>query len=291
MIALEVTARDVAASIAREPADVKAAPILKWAGGKRQLLPEITKHVPMKFNRYFEPFFGGGALFFHLEAEGFMPFARAQINDANESLMRCYRAVRDDVDGVIRNLRPLKYDEKFYYAVRAKFPSGTDVQRAAQLIYLNRTCFNGLYRVNRTGQFNVPFGRYTNPTICDVDGLRAASRALKTADLGSVDFGLAVGAARKGDFGYFDPPYWPASGSADFTSYTKSAFGPAEQERLRDIALVLKRRGVTVLLSNADVPPIRKLYAKGFELRKVLARRNINSAKAKRGNVGELLIW
>jgi DNA adenine methylase len=265
-----------------------AAPIVKWAGGKRSSLSELDKHVPDKFGRYFEPFVGGAALFFRLAASDRAD--KARLNDMNGELMITYTAVRDRVDQVIRGLRLFKYDEKIYYDVRAKFPSANTVVTAQQFIYLNRTGFNGLYRVNRKGKFNVPFGRYTNPTICDEPNLRAASTALRGVELTSVDFEVAVAPAKRGDFVYFDPPYWPVGGYSDFTSYTKTDFGPDDQRRLRDMALKLKARGVHVVLSNADVPDVRRLYTKGFVVRRVEARRNINSKVSARGKVGELII-
>jgi DNA adenine methylase len=158
------------------------------------------------------------------------------------------------------------------------------------MLYLSRIGFNGLWRVNKSGKHNVPFGKYTNPTICDASNLRAVSAALKQVTLLSGDFETAVAPAVRGDFVYCDPPYWPASHTANFTSYRKDPFGPAEQERLRDTALELKKRGVHVLLSNADVPEIRKLYARGFKIESVQATRNVNSKGDRRGKVGELLI-
>ena len=267
---------------------VPAAPLLKWAGGKRQLLPEIRKNVPAAFGRYFEPFVGGGAVFFDLFTESHV---LAYLGDANAELIVTYSAVRDDVDGVITALRAhaRQHSEEHFYAVRAqrvRAPSSV----AARMIYLNRTCFNGLYRVNRRGEFNVPFGKYTNPTICDEDNLRACSRVLASAELVCADFASVVAVARKGDFAYFDPPYVPVSETGDFTSFTAAGFGPADQERLVQCARRLKETGVHVLLSNADLPAVRKIYA-GFEMRRVEARRNINSKGGKRGDVGELLIW
>lgn len=268
-------------------------PFVKWAGGKRQLLPELLKRVPPKFGRYFEPFVGGGALFFTLAAQGGI---EAALGDANVALMRTYRAVRDDVERVILLLREhkLAHSEEHYYTQRV-LGFNNDDGAEARFIYLNRTGFNGLYRVNRLGRFNVPYGRYTNPTICDADNLRACSRALRGVRLAEgsdfewIGWSDTFGAAKR-DFVYFDPPYWPASGTADFTAYTADGFGPKEQTRLRDTALRLKARGVHVMLSNADVEPVRKLYAKGFKIERVEARRNINSRADRRGAVGEVII-
>jgi DNA adenine methylase len=192
---------------------------------------------------------------------------------------------------VIEILKKEKYEEKAFYSARArKIDTAGDEEVAAWLIYLNRTCFNGLYRVNsKTGVFNVPFGRYTNPTICDAEGLRAASHALRKTKVLHADFERVVKSAEAGDLVYCDPPYVPASASSDFTRYTKDGFGPKDQERLRDCALRLKKLGVHVILSNADVPFVRKLY-KGFNIRAVKAVRAINSKGGSRGAVGEVII-
>jgi DNA adenine methylase len=274
--------------------DPKAAqPFVKWAGGKRQLLLEIRKHVPEKFGCYFEPLVGGAAVFFDLRARGFT--GGAYLGDSNTELMNCYEQVAHHVDAVIQHLRLLKYDEKVYYATRAKNPASmTPAARAARTLYLNKAGFNGLYRVNKKGGFNVPFGKYTNPTICDELNLRACARALANTvsytELITGDFTKVVEAAKRGDFVYFDPPYVPVGGYADFTTYTKEGFGPDDQQRLVMCVAKLKARGVRVLLSNHDLPLVRKLY-KGFQLRTVKAKRNINSCVEKRGHVDELLIW
>lgn len=276
---------------------------LKCAGGKRQLLPELRKHVPEKFGRYFEPFVGGGALFFDLREQG--RWNPATLNDRNAYIATAYRAVRQSPKALIRNLtlHAESYKaggERYFYDVRKRLPAldglpsgeATRASFAAKFLFLNRTCFNGLWRVNKSGAFNVPHGDYKNPTICMPGVIAAASKALTRAEVFSVDFEevFNLEPAKAGDFVYFDPPYWPVGGYADFTEYTKGGFGPADQERLRDVALKLKKRGVRVLLSNADVA-VRKLYAQGFEMRKVTARRAINSKTTRRGSVGELLIW
>lgn len=275
-----------------------AQPFLKFCGGKRQLLPEIRKYVPEKFGRYFEPFVGGGAVFFDLVAAGRM--ARhvvappgAVLGDANQELMATYGAVRSGVEKVCARLRRHadRHSETYYYGVRARpyDAKGSVACVGARMIYLNRTSFNGLYRVNKRGEFNVPFGRYKNPTICDKENLLACSRALRMAKLESGDFEVIVALAERGDFAYFDSPYCPVSTTSNFTSYTRDGFTLDDQRRLAECARALKARGVHVLLSNADVPIVRKLY-KGFELHRVSARRNINSKGGKRGAVGELLI-
>lgn len=261
------------------------APFIKWVGGKRQLLPELRARVPSKFGRYFEPFVGGGALFFDLAPE------RASLTDMNERLVRTYRGVRDDVYGVIKRLREYPYDEAFYYQMRASgLNAASDAEVAARFIYLNKTGFNGLYRENKAGKFNVPFGRYTNPTICDDVALRACSLALQGAILLVDDFERVVSDAQPGDFVYFDPPYVPLTATSNFTSYTSGGFTHADQVRLRDVALTLKASGVSVLLSNSSAEAVRDLYSDGFVVEEVSARRAVNSKASGRGAVKELLI-
>jgi DNA adenine methylase len=269
-----------------------AAPFLKWAGGKRQLLPKIRELVPEDFGDYFEPFIGGGAVFFDLFAGGRIG-RRARLGDSNTELIETYKTVRENVGGLIVSLgaHARRHSAAHYYAVRAS-RTMPGVPRASRMIYLNRTGFNGLYRVNKKGGFNVPFGQYANPTICDEENLRACARVLERASIVCADFEktvLGATGAERGDFVYFDPPYVPVSETANFTSFTPGGFGPADQQRLADCARRLKSDGVRVLISNADVPFVRKLY-KGFELHRVAARRNINSKGAERGTVGELLI-
>ena len=263
----------------------RARPFLKWVGGKRQLLPRLLPHVPQRFGRYFEPFMGGGALFFSL-APGL-----ASLNDGNVRLVRTYQAIRDRVEDVVALLRTYPHDRDFFISLRTNdIDASTDVEVAAWLIYLNRTAFNGLYRVNSRGGFNVPFGRYKNPTICDADNLRACAATLKSASIMHGDFEAAVADARAGDFVYFDPPYVPLTATSDFTSYTAEGFTDADQVRLRNVALRLKAGGITVLLSNSGAPRVRELYANGFEIEEVTANRCINSAADRRGAVVELLI-
>jgi DNA adenine methylase len=268
---------------------VQAAPFLKSAGGKRSLLPEIREHVPASFGRYFEPFVGGGAVFFDLHAVGRAD--RAYLGDANIHWIMAYEAVRDDVDDLITALlaHAVKHSAEHYYAVREQSPTSR-LAIAARAIYLNKTCFNGLHRVNKAGKFNVPIGRYANPTICDEANLRACSVALQSVELARGDFASVMAHARAGDFVYFDCPYVPVSASSHFTGYTSGGFDWTDQERLASCARRLKKQGVCVLLSNADHLSVRRLY-NGFEMQTVKARRNINSKAGKRGVVGELLIW
>jgi DNA adenine methylase len=260
-------------------------PFLKWAGGKRQLIPALLRHVPEGFPRYFEPFVGGGALFFTLRPRN------AVLADVNERLIRTYRGVRDHVDDVIGLLRGYPHDEKFFYKLReVDIDARTDAEVAAWFIYLNKTGFNGLYRVNRRNLFNVPFGRYDNPAICDEATLRTCSTALARTDLLVADFEAVVAEAKPADFVYFDPPYVPLSVTSSFTSYTSGGFGLDGQTRLRDVALELKKRGVNVLLSNSSAQSVRDLYQEGFEMTEVSATRFVNSKASGRGAIKELII-
>jgi len=260
-------------------------PFVKWAGGKRQLLPSLIRHAPSTFGTYFEPFVGGGALFFASRPK------RAVLADVNERLIRTYKGVRDDVESVIQLLKKYPHDTQFFYRLRdADIDSASDAEVAAWFIYLNKTGFNGLYRVNRENRFNVPFGRYTNPNICDESTLRACAAALADADFLVADFEVVVSKAKKGDFVYFDPPYVPVSETSYFTSYTSDGFGAQNQTRLRNVALNLKRRGVHVLLSNSSAPFVKTLYKDAFELIEVAATRLVNSKATARGAVVELLI-
>jgi DNA adenine methylase len=260
-------------------------PFLKWVGGKRQLLPMLLRRLPTGPARYFEPFLGGGALFFALCPK------RAVLADRNERLIRTYRGVRDHVDEVIRLLRNYPHDAGFYDRLREQdIDAASDAELAAWFIYLNKTGFNGLYRVNRSNRFNVPFGDYANPTLCDEPTLRSCSRALAGADLVHGDFAVTVANAERGDLVYFDPPYVPMSETSSFTSYTSDGFGPEDQIRLRDTARTLLDRGVGVLISNSATPFVRRIYAEGFHLAEVHATRRVNSQATGRGAIAELII-
>jgi DNA adenine methylase len=262
-----------------------AKPFLKWAGGKRQILPALLPHVPARHGTYIEPFVGGGALFFALRP------ARAVLADINERLIRTYRGVRDDVEKVIALLRTYPHDSRFFYDLReVDIDARSDAEVAAWFIYLNKTGYNGLYRVNRRNRYNVPFGRHVNPTICDESNLRACAAALRDADLLAEGFEIAARRAQRGDFAYFDPPYVPLSATSSFTSYTSHGFGPEEQTRLRDVAKDLKGHGVHVLLSNSSAPFVRKLYSRDFDIREVAATRMVNSRASSRGAISELII-
>jgi DNA adenine methylase len=264
----------------------KAKPFIKWAGGKSRLLPALSRHFPPRgeTGRYFEPFLGGAALFFHLE------HPHSFLSDTNRDLVELYQVVQQNVEELIEALKVHKNERGYFYQVRSQDPAIlTPVQRAARLIYLNKTCFNGLYRVNSRGQFNVPFGKYKNPAICDADGLRAASGALQSADISIRDFESVLEQAQPGDFIYFDPPYHPINKTSSFTSYTAGKFGEEEQRRLAAVYAQLVDRGCFVMLSNSDTPLIRKLYG-GFHIHEIQASRAINSKPEGRGKITELLI-
>jgi len=275
-----------------DSAPVAAKPFVKWVGGKRQLLASIEKYVPKNLKpgaTYHEPFVGGGAVFFHTQP------ARAYLTDSNARLVRTYRGIQEDVERVIVQLHKYekKHDKDFYLGLRARDvdASKRDADVAAWFIYLNRTGYNGLYRVNSKNGFNVPFGDYKKPMICDADNLRACARALRGATIEQADFTAVEARAKRGDFVYFDPPYIPLTATSRFTDYTSEGFSDADQVRLRDVAYELKRRGVTVLLSNSSAPRVYDLYAKHFECVEVDARRSVNCKPNGRGRIPELLIF
>lgn len=261
-------------------------PFVKWAGGKRQLLDEIRKHLPHDFSTYHEPFVGGGAVFFALSAG-----RPAHLSDSNHRLVRAYQGIKSSVDDVIALLRSYRKSRDAYLEMRARnIDDGSDAEVAAWFIYLNKLAFNGLYRVNSKNKFNVPYGDNENAIICDERNLRACAAALARAELHCEDFTSVRDRARAGDLVYFDPPYFPVSSTSSFTSYTAGGFTPADQEKLRDLASDLKRARVSVVLSNS--PPAADLYRKdlGFSVREVLAARAVNSKGALRGKITELLI-
>jgi DNA adenine methylase len=272
-------------------------PFLKWAGGKGKLARHIAERAPASFGRYHEPFAGGGAAFFTLFDT--RRVASARLADSNRELMDCYGMVRDRLADLCEALtciseaylgRDAAGRRDYYLEWRAAVP-GDAVGRAARLIFLNRTCFNGLYRVNSKGQFNVPHGRYLNPRIIDREGLAAASLALSGAEVVTEDFETACAHARPGDFIYLDPPYYPLSATAHFTSYTSDSFGPAEHARLRDAFEELTRRRVFALLSNSEHPAVRELYeGRGYGIEVVQMSRAINSVGGSRQPIPELLI-
>lgn len=266
-------------------------PFLKWAGGKRQLLPVLHQHLPPGFHTYYEPFVGAGALLLDLQPR------QVVINDLNAELINCYQVIQKQPEALIQALQHHQNSPDYFYAIRAldRHPGAyaqlTDVQRASRTIYLNKTCYNGLYRVNRKGEFNAPFGRYRNPCIADASTIRAVSRFLnaRPVRLLNQDFEKSLTGARSGDFVYFDPPYDPLTASASFTAYQQDGFGRTEQKRLARVVHDLTRRGCRVMLSNSNTDFIRSLY-KDLHMVRVPANRRINSKASDRGLVDELLI-
>ncbi|AKT36347.1 DNA adenine methylase [Chondromyces crocatus] len=268
---------------------LRARPFLKWAGGKGQLLEQYRPFFPKRFGRYFEPFMGGAAVFFHLRASAAGSLGAA-LTDINEELVNCYRVVRDDVEALIRGLKGHPYDRDHYYAVRGLEPEVMHpVDRAARTVFLNRAGFNGLYRVNQDGRFNVPFGRFAKPKICDEANLRLCAGALRDTRIEVRDFSGVVDEVRPGDFVYLDPPYPPVSATANFTSYIPGGFGWNEQVRLAEVFRELSRKRAFVMLSCSDVPQIRELY-QDFAIDPVQASRSINSKATGRGKVGEVVV-
>ena len=269
-------------------------PFLKWAGGKRQLLKEIEKYIPKELTgTYYEPFLGGGAVLFHLQPK------KAIVNDSNTELINTYEVIRDNVDELIKDLSKHKNNANYFYRIRSldrspDFKNLSKVRRASRFIYLNKTCYNGLFRVNSKNQFNTPFGNYKNPNIVNEPILRAVSDYLNSANITflNVDFEDAIKYIRKGGFVYFDPPYMPISSSSSFTGYTLNGFGKDDQKRLRDLCINLKERGVKFLLSNSTAPYILELYKDEdiFKIEYVNARRAINSVAKSRGEIKEVLI-
>lgn len=270
-------------------------PFLKWAGGKTQLMNQLTDLFPKGFSRYCEPFAGSAAVYWHifrLQEKRKLDFASARITDSNADLINAYRIVRDDVKALIELLKShrINHNKEYYYKIRALHPARlTDVEKAARFIYLNKTCFNGLYRVNRSGQFNVPMGSYKAPTIFDVDELVTASQALQNVELATCDFRDTLQWAKSGDFVYFDPPYAPVSKTSSFTSYTEKSFGEQEQTDLATLFRQLDSQGCKVMLSNSWVEPVLGLY-KDFTCIEVKASRAINSNPNKRGKISELVV-
>jgi len=273
---------------------MEAQPFLKWAGGKGQLLSQLDRFLPSQIGNYFEPFVGGGALFFHLKKR--FPRLRARLRDNNAELINVYTAVRDfpnelidQLDAHLARYRAGRKD--YYYLVRSQHHLATErvVERAARMIFLNKTCFNGLWRVNARGEFNVPIGSHTNPALYDRPNLLAANFALRDAHLAVQDFRETLSEAGAGDFVYIDPPYVPVSTTASFTSYTKEDFGPQEQRQLAALCAGLAPRGVRFMLSNSDTPSVRELY-QDFSIHTVQARRAINRDGAKRGHVSEVVV-
>jgi len=248
----------------------------------------LMKRLPQEFPAYHEPFVGGGAVFFELASRGLI--TKVCLSDVNEALIQAYEGVRDHVEKVIERLEKHVNKKEHYYRVRAQNPNRlSPAGRASRIIYLNKTCYNGLYRENSSGKFNVPFGKYRNPRICDEANLRAVAEELQRVEISCDSYKTVLRRARKGDLVYLDPPYDPLTKTARFTEYDQNRFTRDDQTELRDTFVELDRRGVYVMLSNSDTPFIRELYAR-FDPEQVLASRAINSNPARRGKVPELVI-
>ena len=264
-------------------------PFLKWVGGKRALVPDIRRYMPRQFNRYFEPFMGGAALFFDVAPQN------AVLSDVNAELVNCYDIVKSQPEALIDALAGHYYDKEYYYQIRdidrdpSAFAALSKVERAARLLFLNRTGFNGMYRVNRKGQFNVPFGRYANPDIIKAEAIRSAHVLLQHATICHRPFTDIIDHAREGDFVYFDPPYIPLSQTANFTSYAQDDFTYEDQVMLSDICRALDEKGVCFIASNSFHEAVKDLY-QGFEIIEIKARRAINSHGDKRHAISEALI-
>ena len=273
--------------------NVMISPILKWVGGKRQLLSEIMPLINKNCSTYVEPFVGGGAVFFELQPK------KAIINDFNSELINVYQVVRDNVEELISALEKHNElnSEEYFYEVRGidrteQFQEMTDIEKAARIIYLNKTCYNGLYHVNAAGHFNSPYGKYKNPNIVNATTLRAMSKYLNKGNIviRQGDYKEALKGLRKGAFVYLDPPYMPISTSSSFTGYTQNGFSYDHQVELKKECDKLRKKGIAFLQSNSDCPEIRDLY-KDYEIITVQARRNINSNAKKRGEINEVLIY
>jgi len=267
-----------------------AQPFLKWAGGKRQLLPEIRKYIPKKINTYYEPFIGAGAVLFDLQPK------KAVINDINVELVNVYNTIKDNAEELIEDVKKHKNESDYFYAIRdldrqPEYKELSPIERASRIIYLNKTCFNGLFRVNSQGQFNVPFGKYKNPQIVNEVVVKAVHNYFSSSDVTIMneDFETVVENAKKGDFVYFDPPYDPVSDTSSFTGYSLDGFNRDDQIRLRDLFVELDKRGCKVLLSNSATDFIKEIYS-DFHIEIVSAARSINSVASKRGKIDEVLV-
>lgn len=262
-----------------------AKPFVKWVGGKRGVINEILPRIPKKINDYYEPFVGGGALFF--EIYNMVNFSH--LSDMNIDLIVSYNVIKENVDELIKELKihERNHDEEYYYKIRSQQELSDPLENSARFIYLMKTCYNGLYRVNKSNEFNTPVGNYKNPTICDEANLKSVAKVLKCADIKYQDFTKIK--PKKGDFVYFDPPYHPTSQDS-FVKYVSSGFTEQDQLRLRDFALELTKKGVNVMLSNSDADFINDIYKKGFKIAKITAPRLVNCKSDKRQSVYETLI-
>jgi len=263
--------------------------LVKWAGGKRQLIPQLKKYFPDKIERYFEPFVGGGSVAFYV-IEHYKP-KKIYLSDSNEELINVYNVVKSDINNLIKRLEYYKksHSKSFYYLIRSKNPKTlSPLERATRFIYLNRTCYNGLYRVNSKNEFNVPIGSYKNPKIYNEEELRRISGLLKTAIIEVKDFYQIKNEVKKGDFVYLDPPYYPLK-KESFTAYTKDNFLEKDQIRLAKLFRILDKKGAKLMESNSDTAFIRNLYKK-YNIHVVKANRMINSNSKGRGKINEVVI-
>jgi len=275
------------------------APFLKWAGGKSQLLQQFERYIPSKFNKYIEPFIGGGALFFSLASQG--KIKEAVLLDSNKELIDCYKVIKRNLNELVKYLKWYKNkyykDNEYYYYVRSEIRNNLKLwkkvpiaKRVAITLFLNKTCFNGLYRVNSRNQFNVPIGHYKNPAVYQLDNLKADSEALKLAKvIKTCDFSQCLKYVAKDDFVYLDPPYDPLVGTVSFTSYTKKGFGKQEQIKLSKIYRELDKKGCKVMLSNSDTDFAKELY-KDYRMKFVRASRMINCNANGRGEINEIIV-
>jgi len=271
--------------------DKLVAPVVKWVGGKRQLLPELEKYIPENISTYYEPFVGGGAVLFHIQPE------KAVVSDINEELINLYMVIKNNVEELIEDLKKHKNTSDYFYMIRELdrkadiYSKLTKVERASRIHYLNKTCYNGLFRVNILGQFNSPFGNYKNPNIINEITIRAVNKYLNEAEieLKCCDYGEILGDITKGAFVYLDPPYDPVSSSANFTGYVKGRFNKDEQSRLKSVCDKLTSKGVRFLLSNSSTDFILNLY-KDYNIEIIQAKRSVNSNGNKRGKVDEVLV-
>ena len=276
--------------------NILVAPVLKWVGGKRQLIEDISPLIPKQISTYVEPFVGGAAILFHLQPK------KAIINDFNDELMNVYQVIKENPNGLIKILEKHKEanSEEYYYETRAldrtsDYENLSKEEKAGRILYLNKTCYNGLFRVNSSGQFNTPYGKYKNPAIVNDVTIKAVSNYFNSANIKFLngDYKEALKGLRKGTFVYLDPPYMPVSSSSNFTGYTENGFGYEKQVELRDECLKLNKRGIKFLQSNSYTPEILELYSDSsvFTIKVVHAKRSINSKSDKRGEISEVLIY
>lgn len=264
---------------------IQPKPFVKWVGGKRSIINELLQRIPKQINNYYEPFVGGGALFFEI----YNMVNHSYLSDLNADLVVSYNIIKNEPQKLIGLLNKHRenHNEEYYYKIRAMQALQEPIENSARFIYLMKTCFNGLYRVNKKNEFNTPIGRYKNPNICDKENIFAVSQALQHATIKHQDFTKIT--PQKGDFVYFDPPYHPTSNSS-FTKYLSNGFSEKDQTRLKDFALELTKAGINIMISNSDAEFIIDIYKKNFNINKVSAPRVVNCKADKRQSVYEILI-